>query len=46
MEFKEGIYSKEEVDGFIEGLRDQTNDLKFAMDTYTGAYSNSDASAL
>lgn len=44
VEFKEGVYSKEEVDGFIEGLKNQIGDLKFAMGTYIGMYSATDVS--
>ena len=35
-EFREGIYSKEEVDGIIELLREQTGNLKFTMGSYKG----------
>ena len=44
VEFKGGTYSKEEVDGFIEGLKNQIGDLKFAMGTYIGMYSATDVS--
>ena len=35
-EFREGIYSKKEVDGIIELLREQTGNLKFTMGSYKG----------
>ena len=35
-DFVENLYSKSEVDEMIQGLRNQTGDLKFAMGQYIG----------
>ena len=35
-DFTENLYSKSEVDGMIQEMRNQTGDLKFAMGQYTG----------
>ena len=36
IDFGEVLYTKEEVDGFIESLRGQTGNLKFTMGSYQG----------
>lgn len=35
-DFAENLYSKSEVDGLIQQMKDQTGDLKFAMGDYIG----------
>ena len=37
-DFVENLYSKSEVDEMIQGLRNQTGDLKFAMGSYVGTH--------